>query len=96
MLPWGTPYFNETGWDLDVRIIIIYYILYYKYIFQSHNLQSVWLKWGLYDWNEDNKLRAINEIPNQNCKRWVKILWLIVSKAAKIEEKKNSRMTSIK
>ena len=38
--------------------------------------------WDLSDRQEDNKLRAVDDIPNQCCKRWVKILWSIVSKAA--------------
>ena len=38
--------------------------------------------WNLSDKNEVNKLRAVDEIPNQCCKQWVKILRSIVSKTA--------------
>ena len=38
--------------------------------------------WNLSDRKENNKLRAVDDIPNRCCKRWVKILWSIVSKAA--------------
>ena len=38
--------------------------------------------WNLSDRKEDKKFRAVDDIPNQCCKRWVKILLSIVSKAA--------------
>ena len=37
--------------------------------------------WDLSDKKENNQFRAIDDMPNQCCKRRVKILWLLVSKA---------------
>ena len=36
--------------------------------------------WDLFDSKEDNKFRALDEMPNQWCKRRIKMLWLMVSK----------------
>ena len=44
--------------------------------------------WDLSDRKEDNKLRAVDDISNQCCKGWVKILWPMLSKAA---DRSNSR-----
>ena len=38
--------------------------------------------WDLFDRKEDTKFRAVDEMSEQCCKRWVKILWSIVSEAA--------------
>ena len=38
--------------------------------------------WDLSNRKEDYTFSAVDKMPNQCCKRWVKIMWLIVLKAA--------------
>ena len=46
--------------------------------------------WDRPERNEDSKFKAVDEKPNHCCKRWRRILWSIVSKAAEKSRRRSA------